>query len=62
MTDAEAIVNSQERIANILRGIMSSMLILAVFFLGFNAAHWTNEQIQQYCVVYNNATFDVWQS
>lgn len=39
----------QDRIANILRGIFSMLMLLAVFFLGFNAANWTNSQIRTWC-------------
>lgn len=41
------------RTQNILLGILNMMLILGVFFLGFTAAGWTNDQIESYCHDYN---------
>jgi len=40
-----------ERLKNILLGILNMLLLLGVFLLGFNASHWTSSQIQQYCSV-----------
>ena len=40
-----------ERLKNILLGILNMLLLLGIFFLGFNAANWTSSQIQQYCSV-----------
>lgn len=42
-----------ERTKNILLGILNMMLILGVFFLGFNAAGWTSAQVEEYCHEYN---------
>jgi hypothetical protein len=45
-----------QRMGNILRGIISMLLLLGVFLVGFDAAHYTNEQVKEYCIAYNNMT------
>ena len=37
---------------NIVQSVLAMMIMLGVFFLGFDAAHWTSAQIQQYCFNY----------
>lgn len=41
------------RTSNILRGVISMMLILGVYFLGYMSAAWTQAQIEEYCHDYN---------
>jgi len=55
MIDFKAYLDN-ERIANILRAVMTMMMMLVAFFLGYDGAGWTSGQIQEYCIAYNNAT------
>ena len=41
------------RLQNILIAVFDMLLFLGVYFLGMNTAHWTNEEIKQYCINYN---------
>jgi hypothetical protein len=45
---------SSQRFKNILLGVFNMLLLIGVFFLGFDASHWTNDQIKQYCINYNS--------
>lgn len=45
-----------ERIKNILRSVQIIALLLFAYFLGMNASIWTNQQIKDYCLDYNNFT------
>jgi len=49
-------------VRDFLLALFDTLLLLAVFFLGFNASVWTNQQVRNYCyyAFYTPKTYDYW--